>query len=65
MSYYPPQGPSPGQQGGYYPQGPPQGYDQGQYGGPPQGYQSQPQPQTVIMYVYIIGGWTNSNNSHL
>ncbi|KAK0223831.1 hypothetical protein IW262DRAFT_1295527 [Armillaria fumosa] len=49
MSYYPPQGPPPGQQGGYYPQGPPQGYDQGQYGGPPQGYQPQPQPQTVII----------------
>ncbi|KAK0484764.1 hypothetical protein IW261DRAFT_1604978 [Armillaria novae-zelandiae] len=56
MSYYSPQGPPPGQQGGYYPQGPPQGYDQGQYGGPPQGYagppqgyQPQPQPQTVII----------------
>ncbi|KAK0221023.1 hypothetical protein EDD85DRAFT_270246 [Armillaria nabsnona] len=49
-------GPPPGQQGGYYPQGPPQGYDQGQYGGPPQGYagppqgyQPQPPPQTIIV----------------
>ncbi|KAK0469169.1 uncharacterized protein EV420DRAFT_11459 [Desarmillaria tabescens] len=45
-------GSPPGQQGGYYPQGPPQGYDQGPpqgYDGPPQGYQPQPQPQTVVI----------------
>ncbi|PPQ66668.1 hypothetical protein CVT26_009422, partial [Gymnopilus dilepis] len=40
----------PPQQGGYYPQQPQQAYQQGGYGGyPQQGYQPQPQPQTVYV----------------
>ena len=46
LNYYlgPPQG-----QGGYYPQQPQQAY-QGGYSGQP-GFQQQPQPQTVYVYV--------------